>query len=73
MQSFTDKPILLAETGVARNANQYANILNLFNGIARYQLLGLVWYDTGDWRLDGNPAAEVAFRRAKGTRATAEH
>ncbi len=44
------------------NANQYANILNLFNGIARYQVLGLVWSDTGDWRLEGNPMAEAAFR-----------
>ena len=62
VRAATNKPILLSETGVARTANQQANILNLFNGIARYRLLGLVWYDTGDWRLDGNPAAEFAFR-----------
>lgn len=62
VRSFTDKPVLLADTGVARNSNQYANILNLFRGMARYQLLGLVWFDTGDWRLEGNPMAEAAFR-----------
>ena len=50
---------------MASNANQYANILNLFNGIARHQVLGLVWSDGGDWRLEGNPVAEMAFRRAK--------
>ena len=47
------------------NANQYASILNLFNGMARYQVLGLVWSDGGDWRLEGNPVAEKAFRRGE--------
>jgi serine/threonine protein kinase len=58
----TDKPVLLSETGVARNANQFASILNLFRGRAEYRMLGLVWFDAGDSRLEGNPAAEVAFR-----------
>jgi hypothetical protein len=44
------------------SANQYASILNLFNGIAQHQLLGLVWSDRGDRRLESNPVAERAFR-----------
>jgi beta-mannanase len=60
----TSKPILLADTAVARNSRQYASILNLFSGMARYQMLGLVWLDAGDSRLEGNPAAEAAFRVA---------
>jgi serine/threonine-protein kinase len=62
IRTATNKPILLSETGVARDAHEYANILNLFKGIAQYRMLGLVWYDTGGWRIDGNPAAEFAFR-----------
>jgi hypothetical protein len=62
VRTFTAKPILLSQTGVARNANQVANILNLFNGIAQYRLLGLVWLDSGQWRIEGSPSAERAFQ-----------
>jgi mannan endo-1,4-beta-mannosidase len=62
IRAATNKPILLSETGVARESRQYASILNLFNGFAQYRLLGLVWFDAGDWRLEGNPLAEAAFR-----------
>ena len=78
VRTFTDTPVLLSETAVARTANQSANILNLFEGIIRYRLLGLVWFDMDesqqatprgdprlvrqDWRLEGNPVAEAAFR-----------
>ena len=77
VRNFTEKPILLAETAVARHANQYANILNLFKGIDQYRTLGLVWFDKNkvndppkgapadsdlDWRLEDNPLAEQAFR-----------
>jgi hypothetical protein len=55
-------PILLSETGVPRNANQFANILDLFNGIARYGILGLVWLDERQWRIENSPLAERAFQ-----------
>jgi mannan endo-1,4-beta-mannosidase len=80
VRTFTDKPILLSETAVALHANQYANILNLFNGVAQYQLLGLVWLDNDesqkatpqgdpevlgrDWRFEDSPLGERAFRLA---------
>ena len=62
VRDFTDKPVLLSDTAVARNASQYAAIANLFSGMARHRLLGLVWDDTGRWRLEGNPVAEAAVR-----------
>lgn len=44
---------------------------NLFAGVRRHQLNGLVWFDMHqhgginhqDWRLEDNPAALAAFRR----------
>jgi mannan endo-1,4-beta-mannosidase len=62
VRRFTDKPVLLSSAAVARNADQYASIASLFSGVARYQLLGLVWFDAGASRLEGNPLAEAAFR-----------
>ncbi len=62
VRTFTNKPILLAETAVARNASQYANILNLFHGMVQYRILGLVWFAGRDWLLEGNPVAERAYR-----------
>ena len=68
---FTDKPILLSETAVGPAAGQFAKIGNLFDGMRRYKTLGLVWFDIPqhegifhqDWRIEGRPAAEAAFRR----------
>jgi len=45
VQAFTNRPILLSETAVARDANQVANILDLFHGMTTYRTLGLVWFD----------------------------
>jgi mannan endo-1,4-beta-mannosidase len=66
----TTKPILLSETAVTPRADQFANIHNLFEGLSRYKTLGLVWFDVPqsgsiihqDWRIEGNPVAEAAFR-----------
>jgi glycosyl hydrolase family 26 len=72
LSSFSDKPILLSETAVTPRADQYANILNLFEGMAKDKTLGVVWFDKDqlpstsiyrqDWRLEGNQAAVAAFR-----------
>jgi Protein kinase domain/Glycosyl hydrolase family 26 len=78
VRTFTGKPILLSETAVARNATQFANIINLFNGMAKYHMLGLVWFNNDesqqatprgdpaiagqDWRLEDSPSAKEAFR-----------
>ena len=75
VRTFTSKPILLSETAVGRKDNQFSSILNLFNGMAQYKTLGLVWFDKDqtdqttpvgtphqDWRIEDNVLAERAFQ-----------
>jgi mannan endo-1,4-beta-mannosidase len=78
VREFTQKSILLAETAVAPHANQYTNIISLFNGMTQYGLLGLVWFDVNqsgvnvsrgdpanvhvDWSIEDSPRGEQAFR-----------
>lgn len=70
VRAFTRKPILLSETAVAPTLNQFAKIANLFSGMRREKTLGLVWFDEAqhgsiyrqNWRIEGDTAAEAAFR-----------
>jgi mannan endo-1,4-beta-mannosidase len=70
VRTFTDKPVLLAETAVGPKAGQFAKIINLFDGMRRYQTLGLVWFDVRqddgilhqDWRIEDSKNAEVALQ-----------
>jgi mannan endo-1,4-beta-mannosidase len=72
IRKITAKPILIGETAVGQLTGQAAGIPGLFAGVARAHLLGLIWFDDAqndgtygqDWRLEGHPAAEAAFRRA---------
>jgi hypothetical protein len=71
VRSFTNAPILIAETGATPASGQPAKIANLFAGVQTYGLLGLVYYDnTNDigqpFGLDG-PAAIDAFRKGAST------
>lgn len=71
IRTFSHAPILLSEVGIGQVAGQAREIPDLFAGIRRYHLLGLVWYDVAqhaglyhqDWQLEGHPAAAAAFRR----------
>ena len=66
---FTDKPVLLSETAVGPDADQFVKIPDLFRGMASYNTLGLVWFDKDqqglphgqDWRIEGDYQAEVSF------------
>ena len=71
MRKLTSRPILLSETAVGPSADRLGSITNLFNGLAEYKALGLVWFDYKndngvyhqDWRIEGsNPPAINAFR-----------
>jgi mannan endo-1,4-beta-mannosidase len=70
VRKFTSKPILLSETAVGPRVAQFAKIGDLFAGMKKYDTLGLVWFDKDqnggiyhqDWRIEGNEAAESAFR-----------
>ena len=72
IRKITAKPILISETAVGQLTGQAAGIPGLFAGVARAHLLGLIWFDEAqsaglygqDWRLEGHPAAEAAFRGA---------
>jgi mannan endo-1,4-beta-mannosidase len=70
VRQFTNKPVLLSETGVGPAAGQFAKIGNLFAGMRQYGTLGLVWFDVTqhdgilhqDWRIEDSSVAEAAFR-----------
>ena len=75
VRAFTRKPVLLSETAAGAGADQAAKVRDLFMGMHEYQVLGLVWFDIAqhqgiyhqDWRVEGHPAAETAFRLAAST------
>ena len=70
VRAFTGKPVLLSETAVGPRAGQFAEIQDLFHGMATYKTLGLVWFDKAqhdglyhqDWRLSDNVQAGISFR-----------
>jgi len=72
VRAFTTTPILLSETAVAPGAVQFVKIPDLFQGIATYNTLGLVWFDKDqqgdpgtsgqDWRIENNVQASIAFK-----------
>ena len=70
VRRITNDPILLSETAVSPKTVRLAKITDLFDGLATYRMLGLVWFDmpsdTGvlkqDWQIEGNPPAVTAFR-----------
>lgn len=69
VRAFTNKPVLLSEVAVGPAAGQFAKIGNLFDGMRRNGILGLVWFDKDqrggiyhqDWRIEGDTAAQAAF------------
>jgi hypothetical protein len=64
VRKLTRDPILIAETGAARDADQPTKIADLFAGVRTYGLLGFLWFNSigdRDWRLN-DPAALAAFR-----------
>jgi Glycosyl hydrolase family 26 len=71
VQRITTRPILLSETAVGPSTDRLGNITNLFNGLAKYKTLGLVWFDyqndngvyRENWRIEGSrPPAINAFK-----------
>jgi hypothetical protein len=67
----TRLPVLLSETAVGQVAGQAAVIPGLLAAVQLRHLVGLVWFDMAqdrgihhqDWRIEGHPDAEAAFRR----------
>ncbi|MBY8876173.1 glycoside hydrolase family 26 protein [Actinacidiphila acidipaludis] len=75
--TFTHKPVLITETGVAESPRKEAQVRDLFQGAAAAEVIGLVWYDQRkdwpgssqlmDWRIDTSVGSRAAFR-AESTR-----
>jgi hypothetical protein len=71
VRQFTDKPSLVAETGIGPQASQLAQIRELFTGVQDNHMIGLVWFDQGqnkgvyhqDWRLEDTPSALAQFKQ----------
>jgi len=64
VRKFTADPILLSEMATYPGAP--GQISQVFAGIRRNHLLGLVWFDAAgrlDWRLEASPADVAVFRR----------
>jgi len=67
LRRMTSKPIYLAETGVGDGTREVRQVMNLFAGLRRWRLIGLVWFDLNrknSWSLEGKPVKDAAFRRA---------
>jgi mannan endo-1,4-beta-mannosidase len=70
LRKFTKTPIFISETAIGQDAGKAAKIPQLFAGIRRWHLRGLVWFEHSqhngvhhqDWLLEGNPAALAAYR-----------
>lgn len=70
IRGFTNKPVLISETGAGPQPGQVTQIQGLFNSVQSDDLLGIVWFDQGqnhgifhqDWRLEDSPGAMSAFR-----------
>jgi mannan endo-1,4-beta-mannosidase len=70
VRRITKKPILLSETAVGPKTNRFAKIGDLFTGMQKNGMLGLVWFDIAqsgsirhqDWRLEGKQPADAAFQ-----------
>lgn len=72
IRHFTSAPILISEVGIGPSANEARQIKNLFQRTRANHLLGFVWFDMAqhggayhqDWRLEDDPTALAAFRKA---------
>jgi hypothetical protein len=64
VRALTHDPILIAETGVAPDADKPAKVTDLFAGIRAYGLLGFVWFNaSGIHERRPKAASPVAVRR----------
>ena len=71
VRTFTTKPVLITETAVGQDAGRSVKIPGLFDGMQRFDVRGIVWFDinqTGSvhhqrWALEGHPGEIAAFRK----------
>ena len=70
VRTFTNAPVLLAETGAPPGASKPAAMTDLFTAIARRSgVVGFIWFDyrksgkfEGDWRVNSGPESLATFK-----------
>jgi Glycosyl hydrolase family 26 len=71
VRTFTTRRILITEASVGQLAGRSAKIPGLFDGMQRFGVRGIVWFDINQrggvhhqrWALEGHPAEIAAFRK----------
>ena len=65
IRTFSQKPFIIAETGVEAGSNQAQSLSDLFATVDQHSdIIGFVWYDYdkgGDWRIENRPALMAEF------------
>lgn len=72
IRKFSDAPVLLSEVAVGVTSDRESQIASLFSGIRVDRIVGIIWFDKAqdagvyhqDWRLENDPAALAAFKKA---------
>lgn len=72
IRTFSNAPVLIAETAVGVTANRESQITALFAGVREAGLVGVVWFNEAqhsgiyhqNWRLQDDPSALAAFTAA---------
>jgi hypothetical protein len=70
IRKFTDKPVLITETGASPGPKKAGWTANFFGWLRQHRdVVGFVWFQTtpasgatGDWRFTTDPATQKAFR-----------
>ncbi|MGH3263966.1 MAG: glycoside hydrolase family 26 protein [Trebonia sp.] len=81
IRSFSDAPLLIAETAVGTTKDRDSQIDGLLAGVRDAHLAGLIWFDVAqhdglyhqDWRLEDDADALAAFTKAVATYLSKPH
>ncbi len=73
IRTFSDAPVMIAETAVGVTADRETQIANLFDGARTNHVVALIWFDKAqnagvyhqNWRLEDDSAALGAFKEAQ--------
>jgi hypothetical protein len=71
IRAITNKPLLIPETAAPPGPQQPTQIKEIFQGVQKYHLMGMVWFDQKqddgpfhlDWQLEGDKTGISAFRQ----------
>jgi hypothetical protein len=72
LRTFSQKPIVITETGVAPGSHQTAWIADFFHWLPQHpDVIGFIWFEFSkeqggrtDWRMSAKPATAKAFHDA---------